>query len=107
MKTNMYLRSRLNSWIQSSIGAAVHLFLISVKYVLRCPDCSVLTGFLQLTNQFEGSLIRVFRRLGELLRQMAQATKVIGNEELTKKFGQASEMLERPNSVIFCSSLYL
>ncbi|KAG6878470.1 hypothetical protein C0993_006312 [Termitomyces sp. T159_Od127] len=61
----------------------------------------------KLTDQFEGSLIRVFRRLGELLKQMAQAAKVIGNEELKQKFEKASEMLERPNSVIFCSSLYL
>ncbi|KAJ3510459.1 hypothetical protein NLJ89_g4660 [Agrocybe chaxingu] len=61
----------------------------------------------KLTDQFEGTLIRVFRRLGELLRQMAQAAKVIGNAELKEKFEKASEMLERPNSVIFCSSLYL
>lgn len=63
--------------------------------------------FLQLTDQFEGSLIRVFRRLQELIRQMSQAAKVIGNTELKEKFDKASEMLERPNSVIFCSSLYL
>lgn len=62
---------------------------------------------LQLTDQFEGSLIRVFRRLQELIRQMTQAAKVIGNAELQEKFQKASEMLERPNSVIFCSSLYL
>ncbi|KIM54699.1 hypothetical protein SCLCIDRAFT_1221714 [Scleroderma citrinum Foug A] len=61
----------------------------------------------KLTDQFEGNLIRVFRRLGELLRQMTQAAKVIGNSELQEKFQKASEMLERPNSVIFCSSLYL
>lgn len=61
----------------------------------------------QLTDQFEGSLIRVFRRLQELIRQMSQAAKVIGNIELHEKFDKASEMLERPNSVIFCSSLYL
>ncbi|KII85594.1 hypothetical protein PLICRDRAFT_44920 [Plicaturopsis crispa FD-325 SS-3] len=61
----------------------------------------------KLTDQFEGSLIRVFRRLGELLRQMSQAAKVIGNTELQEKFEKSSEMLERPNSVIFCSSLYL
>ncbi|KIJ60732.1 hypothetical protein HYDPIDRAFT_116767 [Hydnomerulius pinastri MD-312] len=61
----------------------------------------------RLTDQFEGNLIRVFRRLGELLRQMTQAAKVIGNSELQDKFQKASEMLERPNSVIFCSSLYL
>ncbi|PIL27430.1 hypothetical protein GSI_10578 [Ganoderma sinense ZZ0214-1] len=61
----------------------------------------------KMTDQFEGSLIRVFRRLQELIRQMAQAAKVIGNSELQEKFEKASEMLERPNSVIFCSSLYL
>ncbi|KAH9975267.1 rRNA-processing arch domain-containing protein [Lactifluus volemus] len=61
----------------------------------------------KLTDQFEGSLIRVFRRLQELIRQMAQAAKVIGNLELQQKFENASEMLERPNSVIFASSLYL
>jgi superfamily II RNA helicase len=62
---------------------------------------------LQLTDQFEGNLIRVFRRLQELIRQMAQAAKVIGNVELQQKFEKTSEMLERPNSVIFTSSLYL
>ncbi|KAJ3723458.1 rRNA-processing arch domain-containing protein [Lentinula guzmanii] len=61
----------------------------------------------QLTDIFEGSVIRVFRRLGELLRQMAMGAKVIGNTELQEKFEKTSEMLERPNSVIFCSSLYL
>ncbi|KAJ3935421.1 MAG: rRNA-processing arch domain-containing protein [Lentinula lateritia] len=61
----------------------------------------------QLTDIFEGSIIRVFRRLGELLRQMAMGAKVIGNTELQEKFEKTSEMLERPNSVIFCSSLYL
>ncbi|KAF5366548.1 hypothetical protein D9758_008994 [Tetrapyrgos nigripes] len=61
----------------------------------------------KLTDIFEGSVIRVFRRLGELLRQMAMGAKVIGNTELKEKFEKASEMLERPNSVIFCSSLYL
>ncbi|ETW75423.1 hypothetical protein HETIRDRAFT_67679 [Heterobasidion irregulare TC 32-1] len=61
----------------------------------------------KMTDQFEGSLIRVFRRLQELIRQMTQAAKVIGNSELQQKFEKASEMLERPNSVIFCSSLYL
>lgn len=38
---------------------------------------------------------------------MTQAAKVIGNEELMQKFDKSTEMLARPNSVIFCSSLYL
>ncbi|KAG9096899.1 ATP-dependent RNA helicase mtr4 [Ceratobasidium sp. 370] len=61
----------------------------------------------KMTDQFEGSLIRVFRRLQELIRQMTQAAHAIGNTELEEKFTKASAMLERQNSVIFCSSLYL
>ncbi|KAJ3487289.1 hypothetical protein NLI96_g3645 [Meripilus lineatus] len=61
----------------------------------------------KMTDQFEGNIIRVFRRLQELIRQMKQAATVIGNTELVEKFEKASEMLARPNSVIFCSSLYL
>ena len=68
---------------------------------------AVFVGKKLLTDQFEGSLIRVFRRLQELLRQMTAAARAIGNEELEEKFKKASELLERPNSVIFCSSLYL
>ncbi|WFD26071.1 RNA helicase [Malassezia nana] len=61
----------------------------------------------QLTDVFEGSIIRAFRRLQELLRQMAQAAKAIGNEELQVKFEQALAKLERPQSIIFSPSLYL
>ncbi|KIJ27866.1 hypothetical protein M422DRAFT_61991 [Sphaerobolus stellatus SS14] len=62
---------------------------------------------IKLTEQFEGNLVRVFRRLQELIRQISKAATVIGNLELEEKLKKASEMLERPNSVIFCSSLYL
>ena len=39
-----------------------------------------------MTDVYEGSLIRVFRRLVELIRQMAQAAKVMGSEDLEQKF---------------------
>jgi ATP-dependent RNA helicase DOB1 len=55
----------------------------------------------QLTDAFEGSLIRAFRRLQELIRQMGQAAKAIGNTELEEKFAKSLEMLERPNTVVF------
>lgn len=61
----------------------------------------------QLTDVFEGSIIRAFRRLQELLRQMAQAAKAIGNEELQVKFEQALAKLERPQSIIFSPYVYV
>ncbi|MCJ1386484.1 ATP-dependent RNA helicase mtr4 [Xylographa soralifera] len=43
----------------------------------------------KMTDVYEGSLIRLFRRLEELLRQMAQASKVMGSEDLEQKFEQS------------------
>ncbi|BGP19510.1 hypothetical protein JCM10213_006330 [Rhodosporidiobolus nylandii] len=61
----------------------------------------------KMTDVFEGSLIRVFRRLQELIRQMSMAAKAIGSEELEKKFNDSLACLERPTSVAFAASLYL
>ncbi|RMD40390.1 hypothetical protein DV735_g4765, partial [Chaetothyriales sp. CBS 134920] len=43
----------------------------------------------KMTDVYEGSLIRIFRRLEELLRQMSEAAKVMGSEELQKRFEDA------------------
>lgn len=75
--------------------------------VLQWCRGSKFADICKLTDVFEGSIIRAFRRLQELLRQMAQAARAIGNEELQKKFEDSLERLERPNSIIFSPSLYL
>jgi ATP-dependent RNA helicase DOB1 len=61
----------------------------------------------KLTDVFEGSIIRCMRRLQELIRQLVQAAKAIGNEGLATKFEQTLAMLEREGSIIFSPSLYL
>ena len=58
-----------------------------------------------MTPVFEGSIIRVMRRLEELLRQMILAAKAIGNNELEKKFSEASTAIKR--DIVFAASLYL
>lgn len=58
-----------------------------------------------MTDVYEGSLIRLFRRLEELLRQMAQASKVMGSEELEQKFEQALGKVRR--DIVAAQSLYL
>ena len=70
--------------------------------------CKVRRGVdAQMTDVFEGSLIRMFKRLQELIRQMGQAAHAIGNTELEEKFAKSMELLERPNTVVFNPSLYL
>ncbi|KAF3924301.1 hypothetical protein ABW21_db0206991 [Orbilia brochopaga] len=49
----------------------------------------------KMTEVYEGSLIRMFRRLEELLMQMMAASKVMGSEELEKKFEAALALIKR------------
>jgi ATP-dependent RNA helicase DOB1 len=62
-------------------------------------------GICGMTDVYEGSLIRVFRRLEELIRQMAQAAKVMGSEELEQKFETALTKIRR--DIVAAQSLYL
>lgn len=59
----------------------------------------------ELTTSFEGTTIRILRRLEELVRQVAVAAKAIGNSELQEKFEKGDELIRR--DIVFCSSLYL
>ncbi|KAH8697210.1 putative ATP dependent RNA helicase [Talaromyces proteolyticus] len=59
----------------------------------------------KMTDVFEGNLIRVFRRLEELMRQMAQASKVMGSEELEEKFETSLTKVRR--DIVAAQSLYL
>lgn len=52
-----------------------------------------------------GSIIRCFRRLEELLRQMVGAAKSMGNEDMEKTFEEARLKLKR--DIVFAASLYI
>lgn len=57
------------------------------------------------TKVFEGSIIRVFKRLEELLRQLSSAAAVIGNADLVDIFSQGIFQIKR--DIVFANSLYL
>ncbi|KAI9793488.1 MAG: ATP-dependent RNA helicase mtr4 [Peltula sp. TS41687] len=59
----------------------------------------------KMTDVYEGSLIRLFRRLEELLRQIAQAARVMGSEDLQQKFETALSKVKR--DIVAAQSLYL
>lgn len=69
-----------------------------------CKGASFL-NLCKMTDIFEGSIIRCMRRLEELLRQMCQAAKTIGNTELENKFSEGIRLLKR--DIVFAASLYL
>ena len=59
----------------------------------------------EMTDIFEGSIIRCMRRLEELLREMGHAAKAIGNTDLENKFAEGIRLIKR--DIIFAASLYL
>ncbi|XP_041998111.1 DExH-box ATP-dependent RNA helicase DExH9-like isoform X2 [Salvia splendens] len=60
---------------------------------------------MEMTPVFEGSLIRAIRRLEELLQQLIQAAKSIGEKDLEVKFEEAVTKIKR--DIVFAASLYL
>ncbi|KAJ7946524.1 DExH-box ATP-dependent RNA helicase [Quillaja saponaria] len=60
---------------------------------------------MEITQVFEGSLIRAIRRLEEVLQQLIQAAKSIGETELEAKFEVAVSKIKR--DIVFAASLYL
>lgn len=58
-----------------------------------------------MTDIFEGSIIRLARRLDEFLNQLRAAAHAVGEIDLEKKFEAASESLRR--GIMFANSLYL
>ncbi|KAH9606013.1 hypothetical protein KSS87_021032 [Heliosperma pusillum] len=60
---------------------------------------------MEITQVFEGSLIRAIRRLEEVLQQLIQAARSIGESELESKFEEAVNKIKR--DIVFAASLYL
>ncbi|TPX50747.1 hypothetical protein SeMB42_g01231 [Synchytrium endobioticum] len=60
---------------------------------------------MKVTDDWEGNVIRVIRRLNELLVQLADAAKGMGNDGLAEKFREGSKAIKR--DIVFAASLYL
>nr|XP_029121629.1 DExH-box ATP-dependent RNA helicase DExH10 isoform X2 [Elaeis guineensis] len=60
---------------------------------------------IEMTDIFEGSIIRLARRLDEFLNQLRAAAHAVGEVDLEKKFEAGSESLRR--GIMFANSLYL
>jgi ATP-dependent RNA helicase DOB1 len=92
--------------LDTSVDDYVQGFSCSlIEPVLAWAEGQSFAAVCKLTDQFEGAIIRVLRRLEEILRQATAAAKSIGNEELVDKFTKASDCIKR--DIVFAASLYL
>merc|ERR1712151_46849 len=96
--------------LENKIPLDIEEYIGKVKPQLMDVVLSWLEGkrFSDIMNQcnlYEGSVVRVIRRLEELVRELATAAKIIGNQELEKKLTEGRGRLKR--GIIFSASLYL
>lgn len=89
--------------VDEYVEAAVRPFLMDVIYCWS--KGSSFSEVIQMTDIFEGSIIRLARRLDEFLNQLRAAAHAVGEAGLEEKFGAASESLRR--GIMFANSLYL
>ena len=77
--------------------------LVNVTY--SWSKGSKFSDICEMTDVFEGSIIRAMRRLNELLCQLKEASAAIGDQMLSEKFALASKSIQR--GIVFANSLYI
>jgi ATP-dependent RNA helicase DOB1 len=59
----------------------------------------------KMTEIYEGTIIRCFRRLDELIKELINAAKVIGNKQIVQRLEEINKSMRR--DIVFAASLYL
>lgn len=89
--------------IDEYVESTVRPYLMDVIYCWS--KGASFADVIQMTDIFEGSIIRSARRLDEFLNQLRASAQAVGEVDLEKKFAAASESLRR--GIMFANSLYL
>ncbi|KAG6428501.1 hypothetical protein SASPL_112753 [Salvia splendens] len=89
--------------VDEYVEASIRPFLMDVIYCWS--KGASFADVIQMTDIFEGSIIRLARRLDEFLNQLKGAAHAVGEVGLEEKFTAASEGIRR--GIMFANSLYL
>ncbi|KAH7548405.1 hypothetical protein ACOSP7_032116 [Xanthoceras sorbifolium] len=89
--------------VDEYVESTVRPFLMDVMYCWS--KGASFAEVIQMTDIFEGSIIRSARRLDEFLNQLRAAAQAVGEVNLENKFAAASESLR--HGIMFANSLYL
>ncbi|KAG8376337.1 hypothetical protein BUALT_Bualt09G0052700 [Buddleja alternifolia] len=89
--------------VDEYVEASIRPFLMDVIYCWS--KGATFAEVIQMTDIFEGSIIRLARRLDEFLNQLKSAAHAVGEADLENKFEAASDSLRR--GIMFANSLYL
>ncbi|KAL6450497.1 MTR4 ATP-dependent RNA helicase DOB1 [Candida maltosa Xu316] len=79
--------------------------LALIEVVFAWSNNASFSSICKMTDIYEGAIIRAIRREIELIKQLVDAAKIIGNQELVDKFEKCIELLNR--DFVQVSSLYM
>nr|GEU73064.1 DExH-box ATP-dependent RNA helicase DExH9 [Tanacetum cinerariifolium] len=97
---------QLDSKVQIDVESFVSSFQPDImEAVYSWAKGSKFYEIMEITQVFEGSLIRGIRRMEEILQQLILAAKSVGEVELEAKFEDAVSKIKR--DIVFAASLYL
>lgn len=97
---------QLDSKVQIDVESFVSSFRPDImEAVYSWAKGSKFYEIMEITQVFEGSLIRGIRRMEEILQQLILAAKSVGEAELEAKFEDAVSKIKR--DIVFAASLYL
>ncbi|GJW35310.1 DExH-box ATP-dependent RNA helicase DExH9 isoform X1 [Tanacetum coccineum] len=97
---------QLDSKVQIDVESFVSSFRPDImEAVYSWAKGSKFYEIMEITQVFEGSLIRGIRRMEEILQQLILAAKSVGEIELEAKFEDAVSKIKR--DIVFAASLYL
>ena len=93
------------SYIRES--AALYCCSSSISYTGKHSgnDSLLVMQVAEMTDLFEGSVIRATRRLDELMMQLAKAAGVVGDHGLKDRLEESNATIKR--DIMFAASLYL
>uniref|UniRef100_A0A2P2MK83 ATP-dependent RNA helicase Ski2/MTR4 C-terminal domain-containing protein n=1 Tax=Rhizophora mucronata TaxID=61149 RepID=A0A2P2MK83_RHIMU len=94
---------KLDIHVDEYVESTVRPFLMDVIYCWS--KGASFAEVIQMTDIFEGSIVRSARRLDEFLNQLRAAAQAVGEVNLENKFAAACESLRR--GIMFANSLYL
>ena len=93
---------------ESPVRAVTQLLALQLGHLLLEPASQLQQDHCEPPHGqacMQGSIVRTVRRCEELLRQLIDAAKVIGEHDLAEQFGLCVESIKR--DIVFAASLYL
>ncbi|TIA88931.1 hypothetical protein E3P99_02303 [Wallemia hederae] len=102
-----YVAMHTNDYSYDENVATKNFRLLFMQMVWEWCDGRSFKYLTEMSSVFEGSIVRAFKHLQQLLRELSDAARWTADPELKGKLKEASQLINRPGSILTCPSIYL